>query len=87
MRTAGLAPGGAEPVGQIVYRRGRREVRALLWDRSDLVAKRVASAAQLEALGKAMAEAAIEEQTVVDAAAWVPDVTATSAFRANSTEA
>jgi hypothetical protein len=55
MRTAGFAPGGAEPVGQIVYRRGRREVRALLWDRTDLVPKRVPSAAQREALGKAMA--------------------------------
>jgi hypothetical protein len=55
MREAGLAPGGADPVGQIVFTRGRREVRALLWDRADLVAKRVASPAQLAALGRAMA--------------------------------
>jgi hypothetical protein len=58
MRAAGLAPGGALPVGQVVFthRRQRRvEVRALLWDRHELVPKRVASSAQLVALGRAMA--------------------------------
>jgi hypothetical protein len=55
MRAAGLAPGGADPVGQIVFHRGRREVRALLWDRAELVTKRVASPAQLVALGRALA--------------------------------
>ncbi len=53
MRAAGLAPGGAQPVGQVVCRGGRR--RAWLYDRTELVAKRVASPAQLVALGKAMA--------------------------------
>ncbi len=55
MRDAGYAPGGAAPVGQVVFHRGRREVRALLWDRADLVTKRVPSSAQLVALAKAMA--------------------------------
>lgn len=55
MRAAGLAPAGAEPVAQVVFHRGRHEVRALLWDRPDLVAKRVASPAQLVAVGKALA--------------------------------
>ncbi len=53
MRDAGLAPGGAYPAAQIVCRRGR--VRALLFDRNDLTPKRVASAAQLQAVGKALA--------------------------------
>ncbi len=55
MRAEGLAPGRAWPVGQLVFRHRRREVRSLLYDRGDLVAKRVASAAQLAALDKAMA--------------------------------
>jgi hypothetical protein len=55
MREAGLAPGGAEPVGQIVFARGRHEVRGLLWDRNELVKKRVSTPAQLVALGKALA--------------------------------
>jgi hypothetical protein len=55
MRDAGLAPGGADPVGQLIFNRGRREVRALLWDRSDLTTKRTASPAQLVAVGKALA--------------------------------
>jgi hypothetical protein len=55
MREAGLAPGGAEPVAQLLFSYRRREVRALLWDRSELVAKRVPSPAQVEALGRAMA--------------------------------
>ena len=55
MRTEGLAPGGADPVGQLVFRHRRREVRALLWDRDGLVPKRVPSAAQLAALGRALA--------------------------------
>ena len=55
MRAEGLAPGGAWPVGQLVFRHRRREVRALLYDRSDLVPKRVPSAAQLTALDRALA--------------------------------
>jgi hypothetical protein len=55
MREAGLAPGGAEPVAQLVFVHKRREVRASLWDRAELVAKRIPSAAQLVALDKAMA--------------------------------
>jgi len=55
MREAGLAPGGAEPVAQLVFTHRRREVRALLWDRAELVTKRVSSPAQLAALDKAMA--------------------------------
>ena len=55
MRTEGLAPGGAWPVGQLVFSHRRREVRALLYDRSELVAKRVPSAAQLAALDRALA--------------------------------
>ena len=55
MRAEGLAPGGAWPVGQLVFHHRRREVRALLYDRSELVPKRVPSAAQLAALGRALA--------------------------------
>ena len=55
MRTENLAPGGAWPVGQLVFRHRRREIRALLYDRADLVAKRVPSAAQLAALERALA--------------------------------
>ncbi|WP_255622850.1 RRQRL motif-containing zinc-binding protein [Pseudonocardia sp. DSM 110487] len=53
MRVLDLAPGGAEPVGLVVCRRGRRW--AHLWDRRELVPKRRASPAQLEALERAMA--------------------------------
>ena len=53
MRERDLAPGGAEPVALIVCRRGRR--RAYLYDPADCCPKRVASAAQLAALGKAIA--------------------------------
>ena len=55
MRTEGLAPGGAWPVGQLVFHHRRREVRALLYDRGELVPKRVPSAAQLAALERALA--------------------------------
>jgi hypothetical protein len=55
MRAEGLAPGTAWPVGQLVFRRKRREVRALLYDRDDLVPKRVPSVAQLAALDRALA--------------------------------
>jgi len=55
MRAEGLAPGGAWPVGQLVFHHRRREVRALLYDRSELVPKRVPSAAQLAALDRALA--------------------------------
>jgi len=60
MREAGLAPGGAWPVAQIVCRRGRR--RALLFDPADLAPKRVPTPAQLAAVGKALA-----------ARRWCPD--------------
>jgi len=53
MREQGLCPGGAFPVAQIVCRRGR--VRALLFDPGDLKPKRVPTAAQLVAVGKALA--------------------------------
>ena len=55
MRELGLAPGGAEALAQVVFHRGRHEVRALLWDRADLTTKRTASPAQLVAVGKALA--------------------------------
>ena len=55
MRTEGLAPGGAWPVGQLVFHHRRREVRALLYDRSELVPKRAPSAARLTALERALA--------------------------------
>lgn len=58
MRAQGLAPGGAAPVAQVVVRverRYRRETRARLWDRDELVAKRVPSPAQLVALEHALA--------------------------------
>ncbi|MDN5915948.1 MAG: hypothetical protein L0I76_12700, partial [Pseudonocardia sp.] len=55
MREAGLAPGGAAPVAQIVWRHRRHEVRALLWDRTELAPKRVATPAQLAAVGLALA--------------------------------
>ena len=53
MRAAGLARGGAEPMAQIVCRRGRR--RGYLYDPADLVPKRVPSSAQLGAVAKALA--------------------------------
>jgi hypothetical protein len=56
MRAEGLAPGGAAPVAQLVFHhRRRREVRTLLWDRAELVSKRVASPARLVALSRALA--------------------------------
>lgn len=58
MRAAGLAPGGSAPVAQVVVRverRHRQETRAWLWAREDLVTKRVASPAQLVAVGRALA--------------------------------
>ncbi|HEY1969099.1 MAG TPA: RRQRL motif-containing zinc-binding protein [Pseudonocardia sp.] len=58
MRAVRLAPGGAQLVGQVVFTHRRRlgvEVRALLWDRQELVAKRVASSAQMVALSRALA--------------------------------
>ena len=42
-------------MGQLVFRHRRREVRALLYNRRELVAKRVPSAAQLAALERALA--------------------------------
>jgi hypothetical protein len=62
MRAAGLAPGGAGPVGQVVFthRRSRRvELRSLLWDRTELVAKRVPTPAQLAALDRGAGGAAV----------------------------
>lgn len=53
MRTAGLAPGGAWPVGRVTCRAGRRW--AHLWDPADLVQKRTPTPAQLVALDRAMA--------------------------------
>lgn len=53
MRELGLAPGGAQPVAQIVCRRGRR--RAWLYDRGALVAKRIPTPAQLVAVNAALA--------------------------------
>jgi hypothetical protein len=53
MRTARLAPGGADPVGQIVCRRGRRW--ALLYDPADLAPKRVPTPGQLGAVAAALA--------------------------------
>ncbi len=55
MRAEGLAPGGADPVGQLVFSHKRREVWALLWERGALVPKRVPTPAQLAALGRALA--------------------------------
>lgn len=55
MRAADLAPGGAEPVAQVVWRHRRHEVRALLWDRDELVTKRIPTPAQLVAVGLALA--------------------------------
>jgi hypothetical protein len=53
MRAAGLAPGGAAPVGLVVCRQGRRW--AHLWDERELAPKRVPSPAQLAALERALA--------------------------------
>ena len=55
MRAEGLAPGGADPVGQLVFSHMRREVWALLWERGALVPKRMPTPAQLVALGRALA--------------------------------
>ena len=53
LRAAGLAPGGHEPYGRLTWHRGRRW--AWLY-REDLARpKRVATPAQLEAVGKALA--------------------------------
>lgn len=60
MRQAGLRPNRAEPVAQIVCRRGR--IRGYLFDPDDLAPKRTASPAQLAAVGKAIA-----------ARRWCPD--------------
>lgn len=51
MRAAGLAPGGAEPVAQVICKRGRRK--AYLYDPAELVPKRTPSPAQLQAVAKA----------------------------------
>jgi hypothetical protein len=53
MRAAGLAPGGAQPVARIECRRGRRW--ANLYDPAELAPKRAATAAQLVAVGAALA--------------------------------
>lgn len=53
MRALGLAPGGAQIVGQIIFRGGTRK--AYLYDRAELVPKRIPTPAQLEALKKALA--------------------------------
>ena len=53
MRAEGLAPGGRAPVARVVCRRGRRW--AALWDRAELVPKRVPSPAQRRALAAALA--------------------------------
>ena len=53
MRELGLAPGGADPVARVVCRRGRRW--AWLYDRAELVAKRVPTPAQLVAVAGALA--------------------------------
>jgi hypothetical protein len=52
MRAQGLAPGGAQPVARVTCRRGRRQ--AYLYDPGELVAKRVATPAQLGAVAKAV---------------------------------
>lgn len=53
MRAQGLAPGGAQPVAQVVCRRGRR--RAWLYDPAELTPKRVPTPAQLVAVARALA--------------------------------
>lgn len=53
MRERGLAPGGAEPVAQVVCRGGRR--RAWLYDPAELAPKRVPTRAQLVAVRAALA--------------------------------
>ena len=55
MRAAGLAPGGAQPVARVVCRSGRARRVAYLYDPAELAPKRVATAAQLVAVGKALA--------------------------------
>jgi len=52
MRAEALAPGAAWPVGQLVFRHKRREVRALLYNRAELVPKRVPAGTQQPALGR-----------------------------------
>lgn len=53
MRDQGLAPGGAQPVAQVVCRRGSR--RAWLYDPAELAPKRVPTPAQLAAVAAALA--------------------------------
>jgi hypothetical protein len=53
MRARGLAPGGAAPVARVVCRRGARW--AYLYDPTELVAKREATAAQWVAVATAIA--------------------------------
>src|SRR5215211_4464811 len=53
LRAAGLCPGGHAPVAVLVWRRGRR--RAWLYRLDVAAPKRQSSAAQVTALGRAMA--------------------------------
>jgi hypothetical protein len=55
LRAAGLAPGGHDPVAQILWRHYDGIRRAWLYDQAAAVPKRQPTAAQLEAVGKALA--------------------------------
>lgn len=55
LRAAGLAPGGHEPVAQVMWRQWRRDAVAYLYALDAAVPKRVPTPAQLDAVGKALA--------------------------------
>jgi hypothetical protein len=55
LRAQGLAPGGHQPVGQILWRHHKQVRTAYLYDKALAVPKRTPTPAQLEAVGKALA--------------------------------
>jgi CxxC motif-containing protein (DUF1111 family) len=55
LRAQGLAPGGHDPVAQVVWRHHKQVRVAYLYDKALAVPKRQPTPAQLEAIGKALA--------------------------------
>ena len=55
LRTLGLCPGGHEPVAQVLWMRRRKDAVAYLYSIAAAKPKRVPTAAQLAAVGKALA--------------------------------
>ena len=55
LRLLGLCPGGREPVAQVLWMRRRKDAVAYLYSIAAATPKRVATPAQLDAVGKALA--------------------------------